>query len=72
MSTLSSRNGIFAKNWRFDLLDKVKSADIRKFLNIESLLLRLEISQLRWTCDTNVPRKNCQITVLFNTDWSTA
>ena len=30
------------------LLDKVKSADIRESLNIESLLLRLEISQLRW------------------------
>ena len=30
------------------LLDKVKSADIREFLNIESLLLRLERSQLRW------------------------
>ena len=30
------------------LIDKVKSADIRKSLNIESLLLRLERSQLRW------------------------
>ena len=30
------------------LLDKVKSADIRKSLNIESLLFRLERSQLRW------------------------
>ena len=30
------------------LLDKVKSADIRESLNIESLLLRLEKSQLRW------------------------
>ena len=30
------------------LLDKVKSADIREFLNIEALLLRLERSQLRW------------------------
>ena len=30
------------------LLDKVESADIRKSLNIESLLLRLERSQLRW------------------------
>ena len=29
------------------LLDKVKSADIRESLNIESLLLRLERSQLR-------------------------
>ena len=30
------------------LLDKVKSADIRESLNIESLLLRLERPQLRW------------------------
>ena len=30
------------------LLHKVKSADIRESLNIESLLLRLERSQLRW------------------------
>ena len=30
------------------LLDKVKSADIYESLNIESLLLRLERSQLRW------------------------
>ena len=30
------------------LLDQVKSADIRESLNIESLLLRLERSQLRW------------------------
>ena len=29
-------------------LDKIKSADIRESLNIESLLLRLERSQLRW------------------------
>ena len=29
-------------------LDKVKSADIRESLNIKSLLLRLERSQLRW------------------------
>ena len=30
------------------LLNKVKSADIRESLNIESLLCRLEKSQLRW------------------------
>ena len=30
------------------LLDKVKSADIRESLNIESLLLRIERLQLRW------------------------
>ena len=32
----------------FTLLDKVKSAHIRESLNIESLLLRLKRSQLRW------------------------
>ena len=30
------------------LLDEVEKADIRESLNIESLLLRLERSQLRW------------------------
>ena len=30
------------------LLDKVKSANTRESLNIKSLLLRLERSQLRW------------------------
>ena len=30
------------------LLDKIKSADIRESLNIESPLLRIERSQLRW------------------------
>ena len=58
------------------LLYKVKSADIRESLNIKSLLLRLERSQLRWygqwTCDTNVPGKNSQKTALFNTNWSKA
>ena len=37
--------------WRISgltLQDKVKSADIRESLNIESLLLRLERSQMRW------------------------
>ena len=33
---------------RLTLWNKVKSADIRDSLNIESLLLRLERSQLRW------------------------
>ena len=32
----------------FTLLDKVKSTDIREFLDVEPLLLRLERSQLRW------------------------
>ena len=32
----------------FTLLDKVKSADIRESLNIKSLFLRQEKSQVRW------------------------
>ena len=32
------------------LLDKVKSTDIGQSLDIESLLLRIEPSQLRWYC----------------------
>ena len=40
--------GFFKRIGGFTLLDKVKSADIRASLNIESLLLRLERSQLRW------------------------
>ena len=55
------------------LLDKVKSADIRESLNMESLLLRLEsATALVWTCDKNVSGKNSQKTALFNTDWSKA
>ena len=38
----------FRKISGLTLLDKVKSADIRESPNIESLLLRLERSQLRW------------------------
>ena len=38
----------FLKISALTLLDKVKSADIREFLNMKSLLLRLEKSQLRW------------------------
>ena len=60
---------------RLTLLGKFKCADIRESLNIESLLLRLERSHLRWygrTCDTKVPGKNNQKTALFNTDWSKA
>jgi len=30
------------------LFDKVRSSKIRKYLNIEPLLLRIEKSQLRW------------------------
>ena len=40
--------GFLRKIVGLTLLDKVKSADIRESLNIKSLLLRLERSQLRW------------------------
>ena len=40
--------GFFRRISGLTLLDKTKSSDIREFLNIESLLLRLERSQLRW------------------------
>ena len=40
--------GFLRRISRLTLLDKVKSADIYESLNIESLLLRLERSQLRW------------------------
>ena len=33
---------------RVTLFNKVRSSEIRKSLNIEPLLLRIEISQLRW------------------------
>ena len=42
------KNQIFIIISGLTLLDKVKSANIRESLNIESLLLRLERSQLRW------------------------
>ena len=40
--------GFLRRTSGLTLLDKVKTADIRESLNIESLLLRLETSQLRW------------------------
>ena len=40
--------GFLRKISGLTLLDKVKSADSRESLNIKSLLLRLERSQLRW------------------------
>ena len=57
--------GFLRRISRLTLLDKAKSADIRESIHIESLLLRLVRSPLRWygqywTCDTNVPRKNSQ------------
>ena len=49
------------------LLDKVKSADIRKSLNIESLLLRLERSQLRWYEHvTRMPQQRTAKKLLFS------
>ena len=44
----SAEMGFLRRISRLTLLDKDKSADIRESLNIESLLLRLERSQLRW------------------------
>ena len=40
--------GFLRKISGLTLLDKVKSADFRELLSIESLLLRLERSQLNW------------------------
>ena len=40
--------GFLQKLSGLSLLDKVKSTDIRKSLNIEPLLLRIERSQLHW------------------------
>ena len=40
--------GFFRRISGLILLDKVKNADIRESPNIESLLLRLERSQLHW------------------------
>ena len=42
------RNGFLQKLSGLSLLDKVKSTDIRKSLNIEPLLPRIERSQLHW------------------------
>ena len=50
------------------MLDKVKSADIRESLNIESLLLRLERSQLRWYGHvTRMSQKSSGIKLLCST-----
>ena len=73
----ASEIGFWRRISSLTLLDTVKSADIRESLNIESLLLRLKRSHLRWcghvdTIQTNAPGKNSQKTGLFNTDWSKA
>ena len=53
------------------LLDIVKSADIRESVNIESLLLRLERSYLRWYGHvTRMSQERTAKKLLFNTDWS--
>ena len=56
------------------LLDRVKSADIRESVNIESLLLRLQRSQLRWYGHVTrmSQERTAKKTALFNIDWSKA
>ena len=44
----AAKIGFLRRNSGLILLEKVKSAGIREFLNIESLLLRLQRLQLRW------------------------
>ena len=65
--------GILRRISGLALLDKVKSADIRESLDIESLLLRLQRSQLRWYGHvTRMSQERTKKTALFNTDWSKA
>jgi len=48
------------------LLDKVRSPEIRKSLNIEPLLLRIERSQLRWFGHVSImPKKRLPIQALL-------
>ena len=44
----ASENDIFPKNQRVTMFDKHRNTAIQKYLNIESLLLCIETSQLRW------------------------
>ena len=44
----ASKMSFFPKNQRSYIIDKVRSSEIRKSLNIEPLLLRIERSRLRW------------------------
>ena len=44
----ASEMRILRKIKRVKLFNKVGSSEIRKFLNIETLVLRIERSQLRW------------------------
>ena len=48
MRVQAAEMGFLRRISSLTLLDKVESANIRESLNIESLLLRLERSQLRW------------------------
>ena len=45
---LAAEMGFLRRTSGSTLLDKVKSADTRESINMESLLLQLERSQLRW------------------------
>jgi len=57
IASASVRNEIFEKNQGFEgvtIFDKVRSSEIRKYRNIESLFLRIERSQLIvWPCKQN-------------------
>ena len=44
----TSEMGVLRKIQEVTRLNKVRSSEIRKSLNIEPLLLRIETSQLRW------------------------
>ena len=48
ITSASVRNEVFTKIRRNDTVYKVRSSEVRKSLNIEPLLLRIERSQLRW------------------------
>ena len=51
-----SKQGFLRRISGLTLLDKIKSADICEYLNIEPLLLRPERSQLRWYGHVTVTR----------------
>jgi len=49
IASASVRNEFFTKNWKSYVMNKVCSSKVRKTLNVEPLLLRIERSQLRWS-----------------------
>ena len=48
ITSASARNEVFMKNWRNYTVQCAYSSEIRKSLNIEPLLHRIERSQLKW------------------------